>query len=431
MRKIIPILLGGVIMVLSILGAGCGFTNKLGTNSGQKGQSSADHSDPGQSSGNEKKSYILPRDTVPAYTSVISKPGEAAYGKIICLKYNGEHNGTLLVTYEQFARTSDGVVFPIYRSKDEGRTWEHISNIPFPNIREKYYKKWQPHLYELPMKVGDMEKGTILLAGNSFNERKTELQLFKSTDLGETWEYMSTIVTGGSFEEGVWEPHLVVTDDGTLLCFFADETDNQNHSQKISFRMSKDGINWSESKEAVALSERHLRPGMPFVARIHDGSYVLAYEIVGEEGVPNYVSFSPDGINWGNVRKKGQWAFAREVYRHSWTNFGLGCSPVIAWSPVGKDERGTLVLSGMIMSAGVAIEGRTDYLVSYDGGNSWERIRHPIPYYSESKREAYSNGMTFSNDGKTLYAVNTIYENDEWKVVFAAVRMQEYKLDES
>ena len=330
----------------------------------------------------------------------------------------------MLVTYEQFERKENGIVFPVYRSTDEGRSWEHISDIPFSNARHEYYKKWQPHIYELPRKVGDMEEGTILLAGNSFNDRNTELQLFKSTDIGQTWEYVSTIVIGNSFEDGVWEPHLIVTDDGTLLCFFADETDNQKHSQKISFRTSKDGINWSESKEAVALSDRNKRPGMPSVARLNDGSYVLAYEIVGEEGVPNYVSFSQDGIDWGNIRRKGVRVLTRESVNDSRKNFGIGCSPVIAWSPLGKDEKGTLVMSGMIMSTGEAIEGRTDYLVSYDGGQSWERIRHPIPYYSDTKREAYSNGMTFSNDGKTMYCVNTIFDG-EWKVVFAAVKMKE------
>lgn len=408
MRKIALIVLGGVIMALSILSAGCTGTGepKVTDNNGKNTQ------------------YFLPMETTAEYTSVISTPGEAAYGKIICLNHNGDNNGTLLVTYEQFERKENGIVFPVYRSTDEGRSWEHISDIPFSNARHEYYKKWQPHIYELPRKVGDMEEGTILLAGNSFNDRNTELQLFKSTDIGQTWEYVSTIVIGNSFEDGVWEPHLIVTDDGTLLCFFADETDNQKHSQKISFRTSKDGINWSESKEAVALSDRNKRPGMPSVARLNDGSYVLAYEIVGEEGVPNYVSFSQDGIDWGNIRRKGVRVLTRESVNDSRKNFGIGCSPVIAWSPLGKDEKGTLVMSGMIMSTGEAIEGRTDYLVSYDGGQSWERIRHPIPYYSDTKREAYSNGMTFSNDGKTMYCVNTIFDG-EWKVVFAAVKMKE------
>jgi hypothetical protein len=81
-------------------------------------------------------------------------------------------------------------------------------------------------------------------------------------------------------------------------------------------------------------------------------------------------------------------------------------------------------MSGMYMSRGQAIEGKSDYFVSYNGGEAWERIRHPIPYYSDTVREAYSNGMTFSNDGKTLYSVNTILDG-QWKVAFAAVRLEE------
>lgn len=373
----------------------------------------------------QEQYYAIPSNYDPEFTSVISTPGEAAYAKIICLENNGEDNGTLLVTYEQFERQEEGLVFPVYRSTDEGKSWEHISNVPCLE-GEKNFKKWQPHIYELPTKVGDMEAGTILLAGNSFNDRETKFQLYKSNDLGESWEYISTIVTAKSFGEGVWEPNLIATDDGTLLCFFADETENQAHSQKLSYRSSKDGVTWSESVDVVALTDQSKRPGMPSVTRYYDGSYILAYEVVNEAGNPNYVSYSKDGMDWGNVTVKGNRAITAEYKDEVIEHYSIGCSPVLAWSPAGKDEKGTLVMSGMYMSLGQAIEGKSDYFVSYDGGVNWERIKHPIPYFRDDVREAYSNGMTFSNDGKKLYTVNTINDG-EWKVVCAAIELQEIK----
>jgi hypothetical protein len=70
-----------------------------------------------------------------------------------------------------------------------------------------------------------------------------------------------------SFEDGVLEPNLIVTDDGTLICFFADETENQDHSQKLSLRTSKDWLVWSESKDVVAVEERDKRHSMQSAVR--------------------------------------------------------------------------------------------------------------------------------------------------------------------
>jgi len=90
-------------------------------------------------------------------------PGVATYSRIICLKNSGDLNGTLLCTYDQLKNVSVDVgngemvskqVYPIYRSSDNGESWQLISN-----VYDKEYgllRTSQPCLYELPQQVGNM-----------------------------------------------------------------------------------------------------------------------------------------------------------------------------------------------------------------------------------------------------------------------------------
>ena len=58
-------------------------------------------------------------------------------------------------------------VYPIYKSTDNGESWRLIAN-----VYDKEYgllKTSQPCLYELPQQVGDLKAGTLLLAGNIFD----------------------------------------------------------------------------------------------------------------------------------------------------------------------------------------------------------------------------------------------------------------------
>lgn len=59
--------------------------------------------------------------------------------------------------------------------------------------------RYQPVLYELPKKVGDMPAGTILCSGSSIprDMASTELLLFKSNDGAKTRQYVSSVIKGG------------------------------------------------------------------------------------------------------------------------------------------------------------------------------------------------------------------------------------------
>lgn len=53
---------------------------------------------------------------------------------------------------------------------------------------------------------------------------------------------------------------------------------------------------------------------------------------------------------------------------------------------------------------------RQRFFVSYDLGQSWERINHPVTYSNKTdvNRPAYSPSMCVSQDGEYLYVVNSI-----------------------
>ena len=51
-------------------------------------------------------------------------------------------------------------------------------------------------LYELPKQVGDMPAGTILLAGNIFDDdpyKQSRIVIYKSLDSGKTWSFLSEV----------------------------------------------------------------------------------------------------------------------------------------------------------------------------------------------------------------------------------------------
>ena len=82
-------------------------------------------------------------------------------------------------------------------------------------------------LYELPKQVGDMPAGTILLAGNIFDDdpyKQSRIVIYKSLDSGKTWSFLSEVDNGGpctydpsvtSTTTTVWEPFLNLSKDGS------------------------------------------------------------------------------------------------------------------------------------------------------------------------------------------------------------------------
>ena len=87
-----------------------------------------------------------------------------SYTRVIELQHSGEHNGTLVATYEMYTSglRVEKPGYNIHVSHDGGSNWEMVAT-----VREKaaaIQSEFQPFLYELPSQVGDMPAGTLLLA---------------------------------------------------------------------------------------------------------------------------------------------------------------------------------------------------------------------------------------------------------------------------
>lgn len=337
-------------------------------------------------------------------------------------------DGTLVAAGEDFSDSG----IPIYRSADKGKTFvKNQQNIHDPTWNNNAFDaRWQPTLYVLPEDVGtEMKKGDILLVATSIdaganNFYQTVLNLYISKDAGLNWAFKSEITRSQNMansdgnENGCWEGNLYVNAEGELTCIFADETDHKEHSQRIARKTTADGNTWSELKEVVALESPTQRPGMPSVTKMKDGKYFLTIEMVGENGVPIYWKSSVDGIDWGDVKEKGEKIQATVKVKdaisgkeHN-TQVFLGSSPFCAWTSFGKDENGTIFVTAQRTEyAGSRPAGAAmiDFFVSYDLGASWSIVNHPIAYFeNNSNRPAYSNSMCVSQDGKNMYVVNTI-----------------------
>ena len=275
------------------------------------------------------------------------RPG-AKYPRCICLAHNGEKNGTLLATFECYSHGTP--VFPIYESNDDGESWHRLSEI---RDEEKGFGcRFQPHLLELPVTCGTVEEGTILCAGNIIPSDFSSscLHLYQSTDCGKTWSFLSEIVSGGhavvdprepDANRPVWEPFLTVTPDGKLICFYSDErrAAGSGYNQLLAHKVSPDGgRTWGEEKIDVAFPGGRLRPGMPVVAALPQGRFIMVYEMVNQDKIPVYFRISDSIEEWGDRDFIGNPVCAAD-------GSYLTGTPYVSWIPQGGPE-GTMLVTG-------------------------------------------------------------------------------------
>ncbi len=292
-----------------------------------------------------------------AYSSIVycpdseeKEPG-SMYPRAIQLTHQKEKNGRILATFECYSH--DTPVFPIFASDDLGKKWKQIGAVEDQELG--YGCRYQPHLYELPRALGDLQAGTILCAGNVIPDdySKTKIRLYKSEDGGTSWTFLSEIVEGGAafvdLEKGkerpVWEPFLLSTEDGKLYCFYSDERylESKGYNQLLAHKISLDGgKSWGEEKIDVAFPDGLLRPGMPVITELKKGTYAMVYEMVNQEGIPVYFRMTDDLNDWGEEDFIGNPVLSK-------TGAKLSGTPYICWIPYGGEE-GTLLASGRCFS---------------------------------------------------------------------------------
>ncbi len=356
-------------------------------------------------------------------------PGGATYSRIICLKNSGSSNGTLLCTYDQLKNVSVKVgkktiskqVYPIYRSTDNGNSWKLISNVY--DTKYNLLKTSQPCLFELPQQVGNMPAGTIILAGNIFDDSpktQSRIVLYKSTDHGKSWSFLSEVDHGGpctydpsttSTTTTVWEPFLGMSKDGRLVCYYSDERQKANGVlQAVSYRASSDGVNWGSLSNVAAITNKKDRPGMITVTPLPNGTYMATYEVVNRPSINNnnaivYCKFSEDGLTWdaGSLGTRVALADGR----------GIGSSPYVKWVNAGGPNGMVVVSAKWGSDDSDNISGGQNFYVNYNlGKGPWERLPMAVTYDATDTAGGYFSGFSqsfdVSPDNNTLYQATNV-----------------------
>ncbi len=317
------------------------------------------------------------------YTPASNNPDPgSAYPRFIRLSYAGSLNGTLLATFEDYQNPTIPF-FPIYRSTNNGASWSYYSQINDTHHNPAWGMRWQPQFYELPQKVGSWAAGTILAAGNSIpsDKSKTELDLYASTNHGQSWSYVSMIVAGGAAQTGsspVWEPNLQIDAHGNLVAYYSDERHKANgYNQLLAHEVSTDGgKTWGGEIYDVAINNGAARPGMVVVTRMGNGQYAMSFEACNTN--PNcgvHVKISSDGDNWGSASNLGA------LVQSSDGNY-LCCTPYNTWVATGGN--GTLYVSGKVeytSSGSVASGSGSTLMANYNyGSGAWYPVNAPLHF---------------------------------------------------
>lgn len=316
-------------------------------------------------------------------------------------------NGDLLATWmREFPINSNwsGMKTPqFYRSSDEGKTWNLVSEITPENDGISRDKLGMQGLFVFPKALGNYPAGTILFATSDWNTAdEYTIHIWRSTDNGNTWKFHSQLAPRDN--RSTWEPEFAVSGDGKLVCYYSDER-QKGYDQCVAYEVSNDGgVTWGgytivageyEEGWVPGVSEGNWRPGMPRVLKLKNGSYLMAYENINAQPYGAItVRHSPDGLSWGGKQELGT-----VVTNGQYTAYQC---PEIALVDDGT-ENGRLFLRGMNDSC-----SPSQCFTSTDNGYTWSVIDAPLTAV-RNERTGSSWSGTFLTLGNKLLEINNYY----------------------
>lgn len=367
--------------------------------------------------------FQVPKDS---YTESYGYPANvrtAHYPSIIQLQHNGEKNGTLIGIF----CLGDTPAGPntqscVMESTDDGATWKMIAR-PVETFDPSITGISMAHIYELPAQVGDMPAGTLLYSGNSVDySRKSHIAVWRSFDCGYTWEEYTVIAEGGGTKEGVWEPFMWYEEsDGYLYCFYSDDSDPA-HDQKLVYKRSADGVNWSDIGDVCTFPLFKDRPGMFIMTKMGEDSYFMVYEYFGTGKGAVYYKITDDLTSWDPAKPGTK-------LEHPATSYSLSGAPSCIWTPVGG-EQGTLIASGKHEMNGSS--GSPRLFISFDQGKTWDTIGNFLPYdpnndVRNTNRIGHSPSFFVGEDPSVIYYMNCTDtpETGRQRIQFARIRIIE------
>ncbi len=307
----------------------------------------------------------------------------------------------------------------IFESTDDGLTFTRVGGIDDAVLNTG---DCCATLYELPRALGALPAGTLLWAtsvGQGAATNHMSIVMWASTDHGRTWTRQSTIVAAaqpvscGGLSCGLWEPELVMLDDGTLVCHFSDET-SAAHSQYLAERRTSDGVTWSASRATVAPANAAARPGMANVRRMPNGTYVMSYEVCGTDACNVHVRASADGWDWGDPNDIG--ARPTTVDGRYFVH-----APTLAYD-ASDGANGRFFLVGQLAGGGTADENGSILLANTESAtHGWYELAAPVavPNAYDNFCPNYSSPLLPLDHGAAVLEIATRYDGNACNAYFA------------
>ncbi|EOA86605.1 hypothetical protein ACJQWK_08936 [Exserohilum turcicum] len=296
-------------------------------------------------------------------------------------------DGSLLATWENYSPEPPKVYFPIYKSVDGGQTWKEISRVQ--DTQYGYGLRYQPFLYVLPGSIGGYPAGTVLISGSAIptDLSTTHIELYASRDSGVTWEFVSHIAAGGEARPNngltpVWEPFLMMHKQ-TLICYYSDQRENATYGQKMVHQTTTDLKTWGPVVNDVTYSPYTARPGMPTVAQLPNGKYIMTYEYGGGPAIPSSYQFP---VYYKIVDDPEKFGAATGISLKATDGTIPTGSPYVVWTPAGGDN-------GMIIVN--AYSGSQVFVNKGLGQGDWVKIDTPQP-------NAYTRDLRVLSDTSKL-----------------------------
>lgn len=342
--------------------------------------------------------------------------GVGAYPRVIRLAHSGAANGRLIASVNS-NRDGNGVGL-FFESQDGGNSFEPIGAIDEPD-GVKGRGQCCGTLYELPRRLGVMPPGTLLWANTTGwevapGERHVKQRLWRSIDHGRTWTFLADVgISPNGYN--AWEPELSMAADGQLVMFWADESDKPAHDQKIVQARSRDGVHWGDRQDTVTSSDFFVRPGMPGVRQLPDGSYFMVYEVCNlpEPLCAIYFRTSADGWDFGDPANLGTGVRTADgkYPRHT---------PTIDVTPSGR----VLLVSEMLVNAdgSHAPDNGAAILVNDQGGRgAWREVAAPVttPGVNNEGCRNFSPSVLSSLDGSAVLEISTDFDGGVCKAYYA------------
>jgi hypothetical protein len=303
----------------------------------------------------------------------------------------------------------------IFESSDGGASFTYLDTVPAISGSSEYCCGT---LFEMPQQVGSLQPGTLLYAATYFVGSLRAIEVYTSTDEGQTWSYSSTPVSGGDSSHGLWEPEFSIADDGALVMFWSDETD-PCCSQKLAQIRTYDGVDWQNESNTVASTVQSDRPGMAVVTKLPSGVYFMSYELCGPAACTVFYRTSTDGWNYGDPSNTGTkvQTTSGQYFEHAPTNI---------WSPsVISPGNGALLLVGQVLyesSGAVSSENGQVLFVnnSSDGSGPWYTITAPVqvPTAYDNYCPNYSSALLPAADGSSILELASDYNSSNECVTY-------------